>query len=83
MGNHVTDACNLIVVPVSDLRVKIDTQLGEDLPRRAATDTEDIGKVLGKSTPAILAIIYLYFICYTTENYPWRILNLGFFLQIT
>ena len=44
MGDHITDTCDLLVVPVSDLRVKIDTQLGEDLPRRAATDTEDIGK---------------------------------------
>lgn len=83
-----TDLSNLLVVPLAHFSVKIDSALLKDLSCGRATDTEDVGKaylsplLFGKSTPAILAIISLLF-SYTTEYYPWRILNLGFFLQIT
>ena len=42
--DEVTDECHLLVVPVSDLDVVVDTALVKDLPRAAAADTVNVGE---------------------------------------
>ena len=44
VSDHATDTCDLLVVPLSNLCIEINTELRKDLSRSAAADTEDIGK---------------------------------------
>ena len=44
LGNEGTDGSDLLVIPVSDLDVVIDSAILENLSRGAAADPEDIGK---------------------------------------
>ena len=42
--DEVTDKCHLLIVPVSDLDVVVDTALVEDFPGAAAADTINVGE---------------------------------------
>ena len=43
-GDDATDTSNLLVVPLSNLCIEINVELGKYLPCCGATDTEDLGK---------------------------------------
>ena len=44
LSDYATDSSDLLVVPLSNLCIEINTELRKDLSRSAAADTEDLGK---------------------------------------
>ena len=44
IGDDLTDLCDLVVIPLADLCVKVDSAVGKDLPCRLTADSEDIGE---------------------------------------